>query len=117
MDIRGLGARPPGGEAQTASLHGQSAYSGASVLNQLSSNAASQDTLATLSSDTGGKAFFDSNDFSTVFLQVQKDTSAYYVLGFTSTNLARDGRFRHLRVVSNRVDLKLDYRSGYYAGR
>src|SRR5437588_5356509 len=117
MDIRGLQAFPPGGEAQSASLHGQSAYSGAAVLNDLNGNAASQETLATLSSDTGGKAFFDSNDFSSVFSQVQKDSSAYYVLGFTSKNPLKDGRFRRLKVQVNRVDLKLDFRSGYYAGR
>jgi len=117
VDIRGLQAFPPGGEAQNASLHGQSAYNGAAVLNDLSGNAATQDTLSTLASDTGGKAFFDSNDFTAVFSQVQKDSSAYYVLGFTSTNALKDGRFRHLKVQLNRQDLKLDYRSGYYAGR
>jgi VWFA-related protein len=117
LDVRGLQAFPPGGEAQNASLHGQSAYTGASVLNDLNGNAASQDTLATLSADTGGKAFFDSNDFSGVFSQVQKDSSVYYVLGFTSSNPAKDGRYRHLKVTVNRPDLKLDFRSGYYAGR
>jgi VWFA-related protein len=117
VDIRGLQAFPPGGEAQNASLHGQSAYNGAAVLNDLSSNAATQETLSTLASDTGGKAFFDSNDFGAVFSQVQKDTSAYYVLGFTSTNALKDGKFRHLKVQLNRPDLKLDFRSGYYAGR
>src|SRR5713226_558010 len=117
MDIRGLQAFPPGGEAQSASLHGQSNYSGAAVLNDLSGNAASQDTLSTLSSDTGGKAFFDSNDFGAVFSQVQKDSSAYYVLGFTSNNPLKDGRFRRLKVQVNRSDLKLDFRAGYYAGR
>jgi len=117
MDIRGLQAFPPGGEAQSASLHGQSAYSGAAVLNDLNGNAASQETLATLSSDTGGKAFFDSNDFGAVFSQVQKDSSAYYVLGFTSNNPLKDGRFRRLKVHVNRPDLKLDFRSGYYTGR
>jgi VWFA-related protein len=117
VDIRGLQAFPPGGEAQNASLHGQSAYNGAAVLNDLNSNASTQDTLSTLASDTGGKAFFDSNDFGAVFSQVQKDSSAYYVLGFTSTNALKDGRFRHLKVQLNRPDLKLDCRSGYYAGR
>src|SRR5712664_1923050 len=117
VDIRGLQAFPPGGEAQNASLHGQSAYNGAAVLNDLNNNAATQDTLSTLASDTGGKAFFDSNDFGAVFSQVQKDSSAYYVLGFTSTNGLKDGKFRRLKVQLNRPDLKLDYRSGYYAGR
>ena len=117
LDVRGLQALPGGGEAQNASLHGQSAYTGASVLNDLNSNAASQETLSTLAADTGGKAFFDSNDFSGVFSQVQKDTSAYYILGYTSSNHARDGRFRHIKVVLNRPDVKLEYRAGYYAGR
>jgi VWFA-related protein len=117
LDVRGLQALPAGGEAQNASLHGQSAYSGASVLNDLNSNAATQETLSTLAADTGGKAFFDSNDFSGVFSQVQKDTSAYYILGYSSSNHVKDGRFRHIKVVVNRTDLKLEYRAGYYAGR
>jgi len=117
VDVRGLQAFPPGGEAQNASLHGQSAYNGNAVLNDLSGNAASQETLSTLAADTGGKAFFDSNDFSGVFSQVQKDTSAYYVLGFVSTNTLKDGRYRRLRVQLNRADVKLEYRPGYYAGR
>lgn len=117
VDIRGLQAFPPGGEAQNASLHGQSAYSGAAVLNDLNNNAASQETLSTLAADTGGKAFFDTNDFGGVFTQVQKDTSAYYVLGFTSSNPAKDGRYRRLRVTVNHPDVKLEFRPGYYAGR
>jgi len=117
IDVRGLQALPAGGEAQNASLHGQSAYTGASILNDLNSNAATQETLSTLAADTGGKAFFDSNDFSGVFSQVQKDTSAYYILGYTSSNHLKDGRFRHIKVVSNRRDIKLEYRTGYYAGR
>jgi hypothetical protein len=48
---------------------------------------------------------------------VQKDSSVYYVLGFTSSNPAKDGKYRHLKVVVNRPGLKLDFRSGYYAGR
>lgn len=117
VDTRGLESFPPGGQAQSASLHGQSAYSGASVLNDLNSNAASQETLYTLAEDTGGKAFMDSNDFSGVFSQVQKDSSVYYVLGFTSTNHLQDGHFRRLKVQVNRTDVKIDARAGYYAGR
>jgi hypothetical protein len=71
--------------------------------------------MATLSSDTGGKAFFDSNDFSGAFDRIQKDTSAYYVIGYHSTDLRRDGRYRHLSVKINRPDVKLEYRPGYYA--
>ncbi len=115
VDSRGLEALPPVGNASTGSLRGTAAYSGGAMQSQLDANFGSQETLATLSSDTGGKAFFDSNDFAPAFQQVQHDTEAYYILGFHSTNTARDGSFRHLTVKLNRSDVKIDYRPGYYA--
>lgn len=117
VDVRGLSSFPPGGQAQAASLHGQAAYTGASVLNDLNGNDASQETLYTLAADTGGKAFMDTNDLSGVFSVVQRDTSAYYVLGYTSSNHLKDGRYRRLKVTLNRPDVKLEYRAGYYADR
>ena len=115
MDLRGLQALVAGGEAQNASLRGTSAYSGQSMINALNSNFSAQETLVTLASDTGGRSFLDSNDFSQVFKGVQQDTSTYYLLGYHSTNIARDGRYRHLTVKVNLPGVKLDYRRGYYA--
>jgi VWFA-related protein len=115
VDSRGLEALPPVGNASTGSLRGTAAYSGAAMQNQLNSNFASQELLANLSVDTGGKPFFDSNDFGPAFQQVQHDTEAYYILGFHSTNTAHDGTFRHLTVKLNRGDAKVEYRPGYYA--
>ena len=115
MDMRGLQALVAGGEAQSASLRGVSAYSGQSTLNALNSNFTTQETLVTLASDTGGRAFLDSNDFSKIFKGVQQDTSTYYLLGYHSTNPARDGRYRRIVVKSNLPGVKIDYRRGYYA--
>jgi VWFA-related protein len=115
VDSRGLQALPPVGNASTGSLRGTASYSGGAMQSQLDANFGSQETLATLSSDTGGKAFFDSNDFAPAFQQVQHDTEAYYIVGFRSTNTARDGSYRHLTVKLNRNDVKIDYRPGYYA--
>jgi VWFA-related protein len=116
-DMRGLQALVPGGDATQASTRGTSAFSGASTRSQVDSLAGSQDTLSTMAEDTGGRAFFDSNSFGQVFDRVVADTSAYYVLGFSSTNPARDGRFRRIKVRVKRTDVKLEYRSGYYAPR
>jgi VWFA-related protein len=115
VDARGLQALPPVGDASKGSLRGNSAYSGAAATAQFASNFSSQETLGTLSADTGGKAFFDSNDFGPVFQQVQHDTEAYYILGFHSTNQRRDGSYRHLTVKVDRSDVKIEYRPGYYA--
>ncbi len=115
VDTRGLQALPPGGDASQGSLRGTGAYSGRAVQAQFNANFSSQETLGTLSADTGGKAFFDSNDFGPAFQQVQHDTEAYYIVGFKSTNQARDGSFRHLTVKVNRPDVTIQYRPGYYA--
>jgi VWFA-related protein len=115
VDTRGLQALSPLGDASKGSLRGTAAYSGAAMQNQLKANFGSQETLGTLSSDTGGKAFFDSNDFAPVFQQVQHDTEAYYIIGFRSSDTRHDGSFRHLAVKLNRNDVKLEYRPGYYA--
>jgi len=115
LDTRGLQAVSPLGDASTASLRGAGAYNGGAIQNNFNANFASQETLTTLSADTGGKAFLDSNDFAPVFAQVQKDSSAYYVLGFHPANPVQDGRYRKLTVKVNRPNVKLEYRPGYYA--
>jgi VWFA-related protein len=115
LDTRGLQAVSPLGDASTGSLRGTGAYNGGAIQNNFNANFASQETLTTLSVDTGGKAFLDNNDFSPAFAQIQRDTSAYYVIGFHSTDTARDGRFRKLTVKVNRPGVKLEYRPGYYA--
>ena len=117
VDARGLQALGPAGDASQASARGQSAFSGAAVSNRFDTTADSQDALSSLAEDTGGRAFFDQNDFHGVFDRVVADTSAYYLLGFSSTNRGRDGRFRRIKVALKRPDLKLEYRAGYYAPR
>jgi hypothetical protein len=117
-DMRGLQAQPPGGDATQGSKRGNAAFSGASVASQFSSMSASQDTLSTLAEDTGGRAFVDSNSFGDVFNRVVADTSAYYILGYSSSNPARDGKYRRIKVrLTKRTDLKIEARTGYYAPR
>ncbi len=115
VDARGLQAISPLGDATTGNLRGANSFNGAALQNNLDSNFNTQEVMATLSSDTGGKAFFDSNDFSPAFDRIQHDTSAYYVIGYHSTDLRRDGRYRRLSIKIDRGDVKLEYRPGYYA--
>jgi VWFA-related protein len=118
VDARGLSAIVPGGSASQASGRGgTSMFSGRGVSRQFDSQSASQDTLVALASDTGGKAFLDTNDFGGVYTKVIADTSAYYLIGYSSTNPARDGRFRRIKVKLNKSGLKVEHRNGYYADR
>jgi VWFA-related protein len=117
VDARGLQAVPPGGDARQASGRGTSLFSGQGVQRQFDQLAASQETLVTLASDTGGRAFTDSNDFGDAFARAQRDLSAYYLIGYNSANTARDGRYRRIDVRVNRKGLKVEARRGYYADR
>ena len=119
VDTRGLQAVVPGGSASQASGRGSSLFSGRGVSQQFARLSASQDTLVSLASDTGGKAFMDSNDFGDAFTRVQRDMSAYYLLGYNSANIARDGRFRRIRVRLKKSipGARVEARTGYYADR
>ena len=119
VDTRGLQAIVPGGDATRASGRGTDLFSGRGVAQQYSQMNASQDTLASLASDTGGKAFMDSNDFGEAFARVQRDMSAYYLLGYSTGNLAKDGRFRRIRVRLKKSipGARVEARGGYYADR
>jgi VWFA-related protein len=119
VDARGLQAIVPGGSARNASQGGLSAFTGSAIANQFSTLDAQQETLTTLASDTGGKAFTDTNDFGEAFAKVTNDISSYYILGFASTNPSKDGRFRRLsvRLKNARLNAKVEAREGYYADR
>lgn len=117
VDTRGLQAVVPGGNAATASAQGTALFSGRGVRNQFDRMSASQDSLVSMAADTGGQAFTDANDFAVAFERVQRDMSAYYLLGYSSTNSVRDGRFRRIEVRARRPGLRVEARAGYYAER
>jgi VWFA-related protein len=118
VDARGLQAIVPGGSARQGSRGGLAAFSGSAASRQFSQLAAQQETLTALASDTGGTAFVDTNDFGEAFSKVERDISSYYLLGFSSTNTNRNGRFRRITVrVRDRPGLKVQAKEGYYADR
>jgi VWFA-related protein len=115
MDTRGLMALPPGGDASSASPAGTAVYSGSAVSSQISSMHSSRETLASLAQDTGGRSFYDTNDFARAFQDVQSENSSYYLLGYSPTNLRSDGRFRRIHVEVTRPSVKVQARPGYFA--
>ena len=119
VDIGGLQAVVPGGDARRASGRGQALFSGRGMASQFAQLAASQDTLVSIAADTGGRAFTDTNSFGEAFRRVQLDMSAYYLLGYSSSNPNKDGRFRRIKVSLANEDTgySVEARSGYYADR
>ncbi len=116
VDARGLVAEAPLGDATRASQGGIGMYTGAAAMARAGMLQHSQDTLFSLAADTGGKATFDNNDLAMGIVAAQQSMSSYYVLGYYTTNTAKDGKFRRIKVSLKEYEsAKLEYRQGYFA--
>lgn len=75
------------------------------------------DTLKELCQETGGRIFFPFklDDLDDSFRQINQELRSQYNLGYFSTNNARDGSYRKVKIEIQEKGLKLNYRKGYYA--
>ena len=118
IDARGLVAQAPLGDATRGSPGGIAMYNGASASAIQDNFQRSQDTLWALAADTGGKALLDYNDLTKGMAQAQQAISSYYILGYYTSNIALDGKFRRIKIsLSNSLSASIDYRQGYFAGK
>ena len=76
---------------------------------------ASVESLRLLSEQTDGKAFVGRNDLSTGINSIVRDTSAYYLLGYNSTQAPSDGKFHEIKVQLRRPGVQIRARKGYWA--
>ncbi len=109
MDARGLGAgQPEASQSQMADPSG--------VLSQanIGEIKATQDGLNALASDTGGRAFFNTNSMPSAVATGLKESSTYYLLAWRpETEEQRNPRFRRIEVsVIGRPDLVVRFRRG-----
>jgi VWFA-related protein len=75
--------------------------------------------LKRLAEETGGRAFFPfkAEDLASSFQDIGAELRSQYSLAYRSTNPARDGSFRSIRIETERKSLKVKSRKGYYAPR
>ena len=76
-----------------------------------------QDSLRTLSEETGGLASIDTNSFSSAFNRIVDANSHYYMLGYYPPNHPRDGKFHKIEVRVTRPGLRVVARRGYASPR
>jgi VWFA-related protein len=118
IDARGLVAGAPLGDATQGSQGNSGIYTGSAANTVRANFQYSQDTLYSLAADTGGKALLDSNDLDRGIVDAQDAISDYYIIGYYTTNPAKNGRFRRVKISLNQSEeAKLDYRQGYYADK
>jgi VWFA-related protein len=74
-----------------------------------------QDTLRVLADQTDGRAIVNRNDLATAMKQIVADSSAYYLLGYNSSQAPQDGKFHEIRVRVKRPGIEVRARKGYWA--
>jgi len=78
------------------------------------------DALVTISEETGGNAYFpeDAAEIRGIVETVARDIRAQYSIGYISSNTARDGAFRNIKIEltgKKNSDVAIRHRSGYFA--
>ena len=118
LDPRGLYVIIPGGDASRPTSVIPSSAGLMGRKSQLIQNeySVAEDVLVSLSSDTGGQFFHNSNDLDQGFRQVGTLAEVSYVLAFSPRNLKADGRFHKLKVsLATPKGYTLQSRRGYFA--
>jgi len=81
-----------------------------------------QDALQRISEETGARAFFpkDISEIDKIVAQVARELRSQYSISYTSSNSARDGTWRRVKIalelpIANSLHMR--YRSGYFAAK
>ncbi|HXG88710.1 MAG TPA: VWA domain-containing protein [Vicinamibacterales bacterium] len=74
-----------------------------------------QDTLRVLADETDGRAIVNRNDLARAMKQIVVDSSAYYLLGYNSSQAPQDGKFHEIKVRVKRPGAQVRARKGYWA--
>jgi VWFA-related protein len=76
-------------------------------------------TLKKFSDETGGTTFSltRDNSFQRIFDQIAEELRSQYSLGYVSTNTAKDGKYRQIKVVARGSGYTVKARKGYYAAK
>ena len=106
-----------GGEVSSRSGPGSSAR-GADMGAYINEDAARSDKIMAmeqLAKDTGGKAFYNTNDLNAAMQHAIADGSHYYTIVYSPTNKKMDGSYRRIEIRVPESKYRLAYRRGYNA--
>ena len=76
-------------------------------------------TVRKFSDETGGTTFVlnNQNSFKKIFAQIAAELRSQYSLAYISTNSARDGKYRQIKIVPRDSSYNVKARKGYYAAK
>lgn len=110
VDVGGLKTNLPDASMSLNDVRNRGGIQG-----MLDTGRARTDTLRTLAENTDGRAIVDTNGLEEGFRKISDELSAYYLLGYSSTNTNLDGRFHRIEVKVARPKVSVSARRGYLA--
>jgi hypothetical protein len=118
LDAKGLAAPVPLGDASTRPVlpFRQASLVGNKARLDLDRFRALTDVMRSLTHDTGGVFFTNSNDLEQGFERAGALPGVYYTLAFSPQNMKFNGAFHKIKItLSQKGKLEIQARNGYYA--
>ena len=73
------------------------------------------EAMTDIARETGGQAFYGSNDLKNALSRSMDEGSDYYTIAYTPENHDWNGKYRKIEVKCSQGGVKLNFRHGYYA--
>ena len=120
VDARGIMADPSLDAAKSGAGYSKKPQAFVADANAFSNNQTqSHQTMLAIASDTGGEAFFNTNDLATAVSKAINSGSNFYTLTYSPSHHSADGEYRNIKVELTKTamskGIKLSYRQGYFA--
>jgi len=112
LDARGLVAATSGMQADVAMPLDLVDRSTGTRLDETREGSEGSEGLAL---DTGGLVLKNQNDLAAGLARIGREARSYYLVGYTPSNRAADGKFRKIEVKVARDDVRVRARRGYFA--
>lgn len=97
IDVRGQILLPPGANSRTTAVWD------------------THDAMNDLARETGGRAYYGTNDVKDAMSRSVQQGATYYTLAYSPTNRDWNGKYRQVEVKAATSGAALTYRRGYYA--
>ena len=120
IDVRGVRTQGVALSSNGEGASGVDSATGVTRLNgmlmrQLTESSDEHATMDDIADQTGGKAFYGTNDVRVAMERSMEQGSTYYTLAYSPENQNWNGKFRRIDVKLNKGGYKLQYRRGYFA--
>ncbi len=116
IDVRGVIDNEPDATTRDSEIFAPSGDAvGPWIANMNEEQRGTYETMFDIAAQTGGRAFINQNRFLPAISNIIESGANYYTLAYRPSNGKWDGSFRKIQVKTPRRNIKLLYRTGYYA--